>query len=349
MASPWRLAKQRAYHSAIGRVLALVPVLLFIAQICPTSTAAQTAGDRQTHERKWGIVGEAANDADLSGAACAPDGRCLLVSDEKRRAWFFVRDEKDPAKPTIIVGDPVKLTPATGDHEADAEGAAFDQGRFYVIGSHGTSRRKGAREASRYSTYRVEADGKARASERLAAILAGVPGIREHFCSGTQPERCESLQEGGANIEGLAARDGRLYVGFRAPAPGGKAFVVRVAEGAVFGDGNPDLRTFRLELGQDGKGRDLGVRDIAAVSDGFLVLAGPSLPEGDDAVGSGKILHWREGDERPRPVLDVFVAQAGVKPEILLVLGEDQTGYRVLVMCDGVFGGSPTEYRIRKQ
>src|SRR4051812_47274772 len=93
---------------------------------------------------------------------------------------------------------------------------------------------------------------------------------------------CQSLQEGGANIEGLAARGGNLYVGFRAPSVGGRAFVVRVAEKAVFGPAAPELQVLRANLGQDASGRDLGIRDIAAVADGFLILAGPSLPEGDD-------------------------------------------------------------------
>jgi hypothetical protein len=79
------------------------------------------------------------------------------------------------------------------------------------------------------------------------------------------------------------------------------------------------------------------------VGDGFLILAGPSFPEGDDAVGSGKIFHWREGHTQPRLLRELTVKDKGVKPEVLLFLGESATAYRALVMCDGVKGGSPTD------
>jgi hypothetical protein len=338
---------RRSPARILWKIIAILPFLLANAASPPLARAQPAASD--TAGRRWAIVGEAATDTDLSGAACAPDGRCLLVSDEKRRAWFFALDQRQPAAPKIVIGERVKLTPTQGGDEADAEGAAFDGGRFYAIGSHGTSRRKGEFQASRYSTYRIEADGSVKASIALSGIIAAVPGIREHFCAGAQPGGCQSLQDGGANIEGLAARNGQLYIGFRAPAPGGKAFIVRVAEGAVFGQADPGLAVFRLELGRDGKGRDLGIRDLAAVSDGFLVLAGPSLPEGDEAVGSGRVLHWREGDERPRLLREIVTTDKGVKPEVLLVIGESPTAYRVLIMSDGIAGGSPTEFELGNQ
>ncbi len=84
------------------------------------------------------------------------------------------------------------------------------------------------------------------------------------------------------------------------------------------------------------------------MADGFLILAGPSLPEGDDAVGSGKIFHWREDDAQPRLLRELSVKDKGVKPEVLLLMGETATAYSVLVMCDGVSGGSPAEYQILK-
>ena len=182
----------------------------------------------------------------------------------------------------------------------------------------------------------------------LAGLLAKVPGIAEHFCT-KETERCESLQDGGVNIEGLAARGGNLYFGFRSPAPSGKAFILRVAETAIFGHGDRNLETIRVELGQDASGRDLGIRDLAVVADGLLILAGPSLPEGDDAVGSGQIFHWREADGELRPLKKLKVEKSGVKPEVLLLLSETPADYRTLVICDGPTGGSPMEYQIQKR
>jgi hypothetical protein len=324
---------------------------LTLAAVSPAvSTAARAAGCTADPDvRQWMIDGDAARGTDISGAACAPDGRCLMVSDEKRRAWFFGLDQIHPTEPKLIIRDQVKLNPASGDEEADAEGAAFDGGHFYAIGSHGTSRHKNEFQASRYSVYRVEPDGTLEASGKLVPLLAGVPGISEHFCTKPGAGSCQPLQDGGANIEGLAARNGTLYLGFRSPSPGGKAFIVRLAEKALFGQAVPDLQTLQIDLGQDASGRDLGIRDIAAVADGFLILAGPALPEGDEAVGSGKIFHWRQGESRPRLLKDLTVKDKGVKPEVLLLIDETATAYRALVMCDGVAGGSPVEYEICKE
>lgn len=290
----------------------------------------------------------AAGDKDISGAACAPDGRCLLVSDEKRRAWLFRHDTAAPGGPHLVVGAELELTPASGGNEADAEAAAFAGGWFYAVGSHGTGRNNQRFQASRFSAYRIDAEGRVEASGRLAELLAAVPEIAPHFCTAAKASAgtCQTLQAGGANIEGLAARDGSLLVGFRAPAPGGEAIVVRVATGAVFGPADPATTAFRLRLGQDAAGRDVGIRDLASVSDGVLVLAGPSLPEGDEAVGSGTVWHWSGGPDAPRRLIEVGRREAGVKPEVLLLLGEDAAQYRVLVMHDGVAGGAPLEYQI---
>ena len=140
-----------------------------------------------------------------------------------------------------------------------------------------------------------------------------------------------------------------MFIGLRAPAPQGDAFVVRIAEQAIFGQDAGQPTVFRVRLGQDDQKRDLGIRDLATVSDGFLILAGPSLPEGDDAVGGGAVFHWPGGTEPVRRLQDAGLRAVGVKPEGLLVLGEDASAYRVLVLHDGPPGGAPTEYRIPRR
>ena len=78
---------------------------------------------------EWTLAGEpvARKEAlEFSGATCAPDGRCLLVGDEGRRARFFTIEEATGERPKIVIGAPVPLVPAEGDGEADAEAAAFD-------------------------------------------------------------------------------------------------------------------------------------------------------------------------------------------------------------------------------
>jgi hypothetical protein len=332
--------------------------LALCAAAAPASTLGGCRAAGAAEGTEWALAGEPVprkEASEFSGAACAPDGRCLIVGDEGRRARFFAIEEVPGERPKIVVGTAVQLVPAEGDGEADAEAAAFDRGRFYVVGSHGTSRKTGGRQPSRYSVYRIEPDGRAVASGGLAPIVGAVGGIREAFCPGAAAagrgrRPCPTLRNGGANIEGLAVRDGTMHVGFRAPSPGGRAFVVSVPERAVFGPAVPAAATVsRLDLGADRRGRGRGVRDLAPVAGGFLVLAGPALPEGDEAEGGAVVFFWSGPGGRVVPLRPVGLERKGVKPEALLVLGEDAASYRVLVIHDGVEGGAPTEHRIEKR
>ena len=91
--------------------------------------------------------------------------------------------------------------------------------------------------------------------------------------------------EGGVNIEGLAARDGKLFVGFRSPVLKDGTVPVMVT---TFD--KPETNELRfVPLG----GR--GVRDLAAVRDGFLILAGPSV----EAGGGFQIYFWDGRDCAP--------------------------------------------------
>jgi hypothetical protein len=153
------------------------------------------------------------------------------------------------------------------------------------------------------------------------------------------------LQEHGLNIEGLAVRDRHLYLGLRAPVLDGRAFIVRVAADAAFASAEARPEVFALRLGPG-----VGVRDLARVEGGLLVLTGPELPESDGQTGRAQIVFWRE-DGTLRRLGPLGGMRPDEKPEALLVLGEDAQGYRVLVMSDGtdkIAGGRPTEYRIRK-
>ncbi|GAA0566216.1 hypothetical protein GCM10009416_00200 [Craurococcus roseus] len=328
-----------------GLVLAGCAAVASALMLLPCRTAGAAEGT------EWALAGEPVprkEALEFSGAACAPDGRCLLVGDEGRRARFFTIEEAPGERPRIVIGAAVALVPAEGDGEADAEAAAFDRGRFYVLGSHGASRRKGDRQPSRYSAYRIGPDGRAESSGALARIVGAVDGIRESFCGADGRRPCPTLRDGGANIEGLAVRDGTMHLGFRAPSPGGQAFVVSVPEQAVFGQAAPSTTVSRLALGADRRGRERGIRDLAPVAGGFLVLAGPALPEGDEAEGGAVVFFWPGPGSQAVPLRPVGLERAGVKPEALLVLGEDAASYRALVIHDGVEGGAPTEYKVGK-
>ena len=310
----------------------------------------------------WSISGEfdgGKEAKNISGAACAVSTgtrkSCLLVSDEKLYARFF-----DITGTTISLKAKIPILPAQSGtqsfKETDGEGVDFDQGRYYVIGSHGTSKNHGDYQASRFFIYRFSVDAatgmppfpitgddpakEVERSDRLEAILKSIPMLRDYACTRAQAE-CKSLQEHGINIEGVAVRNGSIYLGFRAPSLDGAGFVVRVAEDAVFGDAPAAPQVFRPRLGVG-----MGIRDLVKVQDGFLILAGAELPEKEGDVGKAELFFWRSDSADVTPLGALAGMKTDVKPEALLVLEEQDSAYRVLVLSDGPAGGNPTEYSV---
>src|SRR3954463_15508836 len=91
----------------------------------------------------WSVQGDFAKSeqarTNLSGPACAtkapPFRSCLIVNDQKNYAQFFA------IKGTRLVpGKVIRLRDEGAEGDPDAEGAAYHNGYFYVIGSHGRTR-----------------------------------------------------------------------------------------------------------------------------------------------------------------------------------------------------------------
>jgi hypothetical protein len=301
----------------------------------------------------------------LSGVACAsqsPAGLvCLAVFDEGEGARFFT------------IGDGV-IQPRNGDiriakskGELDAEGAATDGKFFYVTGSHSAQRNSCASNpASRYvMRFQVNpATGRAlrskrgelagyESSTRLWSIMAGVPELKEHvgeqMCLGSEPvpKSPEKIGKRGVNIEGVAVRADKLYFGFRGPASGGKALVLAVETEAIFGKSEARPAVVSMDVGA---GR--GVRDLLAVDDGLLVLAGPDDDAANESVGwtighlslNGDGAGARFRTLATLDLSDVRLRRCDkeIKPEALTLLpGEAGQPYRVLVFSDGMCDGGP--------
>jgi hypothetical protein len=241
------------------------------------------------------VVREASEN--LSGAACTQPSReaalCLAVDDESQGVQLFsLRDGDIVPGRFIRLGDQrhvedgaEKLT------ELDLEAVAYDAAArvFYVIGSHAPPRNPRSEDINRLRLaassviYRlpVAADGRSLAvrlpaqelavadgiesSRRLAAAMARVPALGGRV---GQPSEADPP---GVNIEGLAARDGRLFIGLRAPSPSGQALVLEIAAGDLFSAGaEPVPVVHRVAVGE---GR--GIRDMTMTPRGLVVLAGP--------------------------------------------------------------------------
>lgn len=287
----------------------------------------------------------------LSGAACMEDAAsklvCMLVGDEKRYARYFTLSGDK-----LVPGDPLFLLPAVTDGaettEADGEGIAYADGAFFITGSHSASR-KGKVQPSRHKLYRI-AVGKTGRPPDLGTDAVPAKELRIRTLDpmlaadsilaseiGKTPGEDKSH---GVNIEGIAVKGAEMFVGLRGPLADGRATILIAS--AAFPLSDPQtFRSCRLPLG------DLGVRDLAAVNGGLLILAGPEMrSNGKEAPPPGRIYFW---DGATQPVeLGILPLSPDFAdgPEALAVLSSSPAQFEALVMSDGPTGGEPAIYKL---
>ena len=296
----------------------------------------------------------------VSGIACAPNAAkvpvCLLVFDEGMEARF------------AELGSGKLLPQAQGvrfgvaGKELDAEGAATDGRFFYVTGSHAVKRGDCAPNAASSYVLRFRRDpvtglaaqaveGAAtpagyQQSRRLLALIGADFQLRGSLAAG----RC--LGTGALDIEALAVRDGRLHFGLRGPTEGGYAFIASVDAEAFFAGTDPRFTVTRVAVGDR-----RGLRDMVAVNDGILLLAGPDDHAHNSAAGWALAL-WndkREAGKRAETkllaTLDLRQVALGqcdreTKPEAMTVLQESERGFKLLVLSDGMCDGGAMVFEI---
>ena len=305
----------------------------------------------------------------VSGIACALNARqqrvCLLAFDEGADG-YFARLEGGTLKP---LKKPVTLIP--GDGELDAEAAATDGRYFYVAGSHSPRRSDcSARPDSRHVVrFARDADtGRAlkpgvvkRAmnkvlgdsapagyadSTRLWTIMQAQPALAAHVA-----EKLCMGDQGAVNIEGMAVQDGRLTFGFRGPVSGGAATLLSVDADALFdptGRADPKVVVSTLALGAH-----TGIRDLVAVTGGFLLLAGPDDERASQKTVDFSVWFWDGVSPQARALAQLDTRQVSlrscdkeIKPEALTVLQETAKGYQLLVLSDGLCDGGALGFTV---
>jgi Protein of unknown function (DUF3616) len=294
--------------------------------VLPDSTVVPGVG--------WRVKGDLGEHRDLSGIACLPDGRGLIVTDEGSFTQPVVLDRND--RRLSVAGDAVALL--RPGEEADLEGLCSDGERFYATGSHALGRKVPDHQPSRHHVYRMRLKGdgkglKCVVSHALEPLLENDALVARHYLKRL------NAAERGLDIEGIAVRDGRMLLGLRSPALAGQAFVLSVATTTLFGDApsrQQSVERFALPLGEGA-----GIRDLAAVDDGVLILSGPSTDE-DEAPFA--LWLWRDDQKLVR--LGAFGDLGKAKAEGLLVLATKDGSYDLLVLFDGVEQGSPHEFRV---
>ena len=259
-----------------------------------------------------------------------------------------------------VVGEDILLPDVdNGGGELDIEGIAVDGNYIYVIGSHSFRRNKASsnksykrnrktfnqgkieEEPSRDWLHRIEVNQQVQPLAKMSISLRGV--ISNHKALKAFSEI--PSKENGVDIEGIAVDDGWLYVGFRGP---------------VFRDNYVPVLKFKFD--QHEKSANLlfvkldggGIRDMASVQDGFLIVSGPV----GDAPGPYQVYHWNGLDMVPgkdradtkghiRKLGNIDVSKG--KAEGILVLevergADDHCEYKFMIIFDGVINGNPKIY-----
>lgn len=300
----------------------------------------------------------------VSGLACVvvdKQHHCIVAFDEGAQARTVVLREGAYA----IGTERVALLPSAGqDVELDAEAAATDGQFVFVAGSHSVKRdgcdsNPNSRHVVRFridpATGQVlrnpPNDPKGALvdyadSQRLWSIMESLPDLKDFV------GKC--LDEHGVNIEGMAEKAGRLYFGFRGPAEDGEAKILSVDTKALFegGDAHPTVTRLRVHKGR-------GIRDLAAVNDGILILAGPDDAKDDAGVGWAVAL-WdardtAEGVVVPTPLGELDLGgvklrscDKEIKPEAMAVTVDAATAYRIVIMSDGMCDGGPMTFDVKR-
>lgn len=314
------------------------------------------------------------NDAaqDLSGIACRPPAangalQCLAVNDEGVVVQPLVIDRGRlmPGEPqNLIDADSPKAAfgvrpkidcPKKGSEdfkEFDGEGVAFapgpaaGDGFFYVVGSHGCSRKKDEFRLSSFLLARLPVDsagklGKVELTWRVSEAMNRTPPAIKGRIGKSLTE------DNGLNIEGIAAIGDRLLFGLRAPSLDKKGYVVSVSAAQLFAPGTgaavSEPLVYELPLG-----KDAGIRDLAALPDGkLLVLTGPTLDQSSVPYALSAYDPATNHHRWLARLVDMHSGEGRAKAEAVVVLSHADEALRVLVLFDGIQNGGPQEYRLR--
>lgn len=291
----------------------------------------------------------------VSGIACNLDAQqnriCLLAFDEGAQARYATLKNGK-----LVMDAEQVLFPGVAG-ELDAEAAATDGRYVYVTGSHSAKRSDCSSNPHSRHVIRMALDPKTgralRASyansERLWAVMQAQPALAPYVGEG----KCLGRAPDGINIEGMAVQAGRLYFGFRGPVLDGATFVLALDADALFGSADPNATVLRLALGEH-----RGIRDMVALSNGFLILAGPDDYQASQDVGWA--FFWWDGKSggvaaQPKLLATLDLNEVKLrwcdrtlKPESLAVLEETPRAWRLLVLSDGMCDGGALEFNVAR-
>ncbi|MES2709619.1 MAG: DUF3616 domain-containing protein [Verrucomicrobiota bacterium] len=298
----------------------------------------------------WKVEGFEEN-IDLSGIASLDGKNCLLGSDELMAAQPGILDIKAltiKALPLV----PLMDNSSGKKMEIDIEGVAASPKDhcYFVTGSHGAGKKKGEFDATRASVFQLPCDpatGAVKTAEiRRASLMPWLEKSAEFRDFVRKP-----LQLNGFNIEGLTFQNGRLWFGVRGPNVKGNTYVIEVTPESLFGGGIPDCKAHALPVGQ---GR--GIRELAAVRDGFIILTGNASAEASKKFPNSEsrlpdksfdLFLWRPGKTPETQSIGALPFPAD-KAEAILILEDAEKYVDMLVLSDGAENGGARSYRLTR-
>jgi len=157
--------------------------------------------------------------------------------------------------------------------------------------------------------------------------------------------------------EGVVAKNGMLYVGFRSPCLNGNAHIIEIAPDELFKKESEKAYVMHTVPLGDG----IAIREMVAIDSGFLIVAGnagsePSDGDNPDTETNVKdfdpdrpfsLVFWN-GDDRLQEIGAIPTESTKHNVEAMLVLSETDDSIELLMLCDNPTRGYPTVYRIEK-
>ena len=309
-------------------------------------------------------------------SACDMIGSCLwLGCDETTTVERLItRDGVRFAEHRAFSLGRIFPLPAGDDEEIDIEGLAHDGGYLWITGSHSLKRKKPKRhekdpeealrrlssveaDPNRYflarvplvptedGVYDLARSGIAGATAACVPMASGTNALAKALAEDPLLGRFVHIpcKENGLDIEGIAARDDRVFLGLRGPVLRGWATIIELqvrtedpgilALNAIGPRGQP-YRAHFLDL--DG----LGIRDLTLDGEDLVILAGPTM----DLDGPTRIYRWTGALEtgtsevvthdRLEHLLDVPYGDGVDHAEGLTLIEPDGAARRLLVVYD---------------
>ena len=330
-------------HPLFRSVSRWAVLAIFLGLVWPGTGQAETFATSPVT-----FLGDIAEDEDLSAGVQV--GKFLLLA-----------TDEGTAIEVMVAGDDGSFTERhrlvldeDAPGELDLEGLAAVGNTVWALGSHSRRRKtvgpQRSREKNRKRLETVDEEPARAALFRFRLETQGgtIDGaierldLRQFFENDPilAPFRTIPSKENGIDLEGLAVRDGKLYLGFRGPVLRGHWVPVMVLD---FDKPEEfELRFVRFE------GR--GVRSLEAVEGGFLAIAGP-VGDGD---ASYQLYFWDGEDTLPDDgaskgrleLLGELPTPEGAKAEGLVVSKDEPEGWEIVVIYDGVSRGAPARMRV---